>query len=183
MNNLNTVCQHAIKCVYEPFDAFIMQIVLNVGHISSSIQNVRLILCSTHVCISVFFSWLAFEGRDFTGRMYVLEVGSYPDLRAMGCVNASSSILSLQTAGFVSLFSILHYYNTHSLLGLVHHNLWSLHAWIWTLRCQGFIALLDCFKGGETQYIKSCYNQYYCMKRALFQFSIALLLQHKNVIG
>ncbi|XP_074472034.1 uncharacterized protein LOC141756306 [Sebastes fasciatus] len=45
-------------------------------------------------------SWLAFEGRDFTGRMYVLEVGSYPDLRAMGCVNASSSILSLQTAGF-----------------------------------------------------------------------------------
>ncbi|XP_042359977.1 beta/gamma crystallin domain-containing protein 1-like isoform X2 [Plectropomus leopardus] len=45
-------------------------------------------------------SWLAFEGRDFTGRMYVLEVGSYPDLRAMGCVNANSSILSLQTTGF-----------------------------------------------------------------------------------
>ncbi|KAF1376712.1 hypothetical protein PFLUV_G00214320 [Perca fluviatilis] len=45
-------------------------------------------------------SWLAFEGQDFTGRMYVLEVGSYPDLRAMGCVNASCSILSLQTVGF-----------------------------------------------------------------------------------
>ncbi|XP_022621476.1 beta/gamma crystallin domain-containing protein 1-like [Seriola dumerili] len=45
-------------------------------------------------------SWLAFEGQDFTGRMYVLEVGSYPDLRAMGCVNASSSILSLQPVGF-----------------------------------------------------------------------------------
>ncbi|XP_054474144.1 beta/gamma crystallin domain-containing protein 1-like [Anoplopoma fimbria] len=45
-------------------------------------------------------SWLAFEGQNFTGRMYVLEVGSYPDLRAMGCVNASSSILSLQTVGF-----------------------------------------------------------------------------------
>ncbi|XP_029281702.1 LOW QUALITY PROTEIN: beta/gamma crystallin domain-containing protein 1-like [Cottoperca gobio] len=45
-------------------------------------------------------SWLAFEGQDCTGRMYVLEVGSYPDLRAMGCVNASSSILSLQTVGF-----------------------------------------------------------------------------------
>ncbi|XP_068593454.1 beta/gamma crystallin domain-containing protein 1-like [Cebidichthys violaceus] len=45
-------------------------------------------------------SWLAFEGPDFTGRMYVLEVGSYPDLRAMGCVNARSSILSLQTVGF-----------------------------------------------------------------------------------
>ncbi|XP_026175253.1 beta/gamma crystallin domain-containing protein 1-like isoform X2 [Mastacembelus armatus] len=45
-------------------------------------------------------NWLAFEGQDFAGRMYVLDVGSYPDLRAMGCVNASSSILSLQTVGF-----------------------------------------------------------------------------------
>ncbi|XP_061563401.1 beta/gamma crystallin domain-containing protein 1 [Cololabis saira] len=45
-------------------------------------------------------SWLAFEGRDFTGKMYVLEVGSYPDLRAMGCVSGSSSIQSLQTVGF-----------------------------------------------------------------------------------
>ncbi|XP_040920916.1 beta/gamma crystallin domain-containing protein 1-like isoform X2 [Toxotes jaculatrix] len=45
-------------------------------------------------------SWLAFEGQDFTGRMYVLEVGNYPDLRAMGCANTSSSILSLQTVGF-----------------------------------------------------------------------------------
>ncbi|XP_074540756.1 uncharacterized protein LOC141801570 [Halichoeres trimaculatus] len=45
-------------------------------------------------------SWLAFEGQDFTDRMYVLEVGSYPDLRAMGCFNTSSSILSLQTVGF-----------------------------------------------------------------------------------
>ncbi|TKS75560.1 Beta/gamma crystallin domain-containing protein 1 [Collichthys lucidus] len=45
-------------------------------------------------------SWLAFEGRDFAGRMYVLEVGSYSDLRAMGCFHAGSSILSLQTAGF-----------------------------------------------------------------------------------
>ncbi|XP_035535050.1 beta/gamma crystallin domain-containing protein 1-like [Morone saxatilis] len=45
-------------------------------------------------------SWLAFEGQDFAGRMYVLEVGSYSDLRAMGCFHASSSILSLQTVGF-----------------------------------------------------------------------------------
>ncbi|XP_030578002.1 beta/gamma crystallin domain-containing protein 1-like isoform X2 [Archocentrus centrarchus] len=45
-------------------------------------------------------SWLAFEGQDFTRKMYVLEVGSYPDLRSMGCVSASSSILSLQTVGF-----------------------------------------------------------------------------------
>ncbi|XP_073348556.1 uncharacterized protein [Pagrus major] len=45
-------------------------------------------------------SWLAFEGQDFAGRMYVLEVGSYSDLRAMGFVDDSSSILSLQTVGF-----------------------------------------------------------------------------------
>ncbi|KAM9339246.1 uncharacterized protein ABDE67_016906 [Symphorus nematophorus] len=45
-------------------------------------------------------SWLAFEGQDFSGRMYVLEVGNYSDLRAMGCFHTSSSILSLQTAGF-----------------------------------------------------------------------------------
>ncbi|KAM6992411.1 uncharacterized protein LKV04_008472 [Tautogolabrus adspersus] len=45
-------------------------------------------------------SWLAFEGQDFSERMYVLEVGSYPDLRAMGCFNTSSSILSLQITGF-----------------------------------------------------------------------------------
>ncbi|XP_037541097.1 beta/gamma crystallin domain-containing protein 1 [Nematolebias whitei] len=45
-------------------------------------------------------SWQAFEGQTFTGKMYILEEGSYPDLRAMGCVSGSSSILSLQTAGF-----------------------------------------------------------------------------------
>ncbi|KAM6915031.1 uncharacterized protein FYW49_009916 [Xenentodon cancila] len=45
-------------------------------------------------------SWLAFEGQDFTGKTCVLEVGSYPDLRAMGCVSGSSSIQSLQTVGF-----------------------------------------------------------------------------------
>lgn len=49
-------------------------------------------------------SWLAFEGPDFTGRMYVLEVGSYSDLRAMGCSQASTSILSMQTTGFVRLW-------------------------------------------------------------------------------
>ncbi|XP_076612232.1 uncharacterized protein LOC143336165 isoform X1 [Chaetodon auriga] len=45
-------------------------------------------------------SWLAYEGQDFAGRMYVLDLGSYPDLRSMGCFHASSSILSLQTVGF-----------------------------------------------------------------------------------
>lgn len=50
------------------------------------------------------FSWLAFEGQDFTGRMYVLEAGSYSDLRAMGCSEANPSILSMQTTGFVRLW-------------------------------------------------------------------------------
>ncbi|KAJ0061394.1 hypothetical protein NL108_018239 [Boleophthalmus pectinirostris] len=45
-------------------------------------------------------SWLAFEGQEFSGRMYVLDEGSYPDLRAMGCVHASATILSLQVVGF-----------------------------------------------------------------------------------
>ncbi|KAF7230691.1 beta/gamma crystallin domain-containing protein 1 isoform X2 [Nothobranchius furzeri] len=45
-------------------------------------------------------SWLAYESQDFTGKMYVLEEGSYPDLRAMGCVSSGSSILSLQIVGF-----------------------------------------------------------------------------------
>ncbi|XP_041721488.1 beta/gamma crystallin domain-containing protein 1 isoform X2 [Coregonus clupeaformis] len=45
-------------------------------------------------------SWLAFEGQGFTERMYVLEEEDYPDLRAMGCVEPNSSVLSLQTTGF-----------------------------------------------------------------------------------
>nr|XP_057912841.1 beta/gamma crystallin domain-containing protein 1-like isoform X2 [Doryrhamphus excisus] len=51
-------------------------------------------------CKVLVGSWLAFDGRDFTGRMYLLEEGNYPDLRAMGCLNASTAIQSLQTVGF-----------------------------------------------------------------------------------
>ncbi|XP_072314421.1 uncharacterized protein [Eucyclogobius newberryi] len=45
-------------------------------------------------------SWLAFEGQEFSGRMYVLDEGSYSDPRAMGCVHDDTTILSLQVAGF-----------------------------------------------------------------------------------
>lgn len=55
---------------------------------------------------NIIFSWLAFEGQNFTGKMYVLEEGSYQDLKAMGCVSGSSSILSLETVGFVSFFFV-----------------------------------------------------------------------------
>ncbi|XP_061668765.1 beta/gamma crystallin domain-containing protein 1-like [Syngnathoides biaculeatus] len=51
-------------------------------------------------CKVLVGSWLAFEGRDFTGRMYLLEEGNYQDVRAMGCVDASGAILSVQTVGF-----------------------------------------------------------------------------------
>uniref|UniRef100_A0A3P9HID6 Beta/gamma crystallin 'Greek key' domain-containing protein n=1 Tax=Oryzias latipes TaxID=8090 RepID=A0A3P9HID6_ORYLA len=47
-------------------------------------------------------SWLAFEGQDFTGKMYALEVGSYPDLRAMGCVSKTRRFFLL-TDGTVNL--------------------------------------------------------------------------------
>ena len=65
------------------------------------------LFCSQVCCTFVFtrlvsFSWLAFEGAGFSSRMYVLEVGSYADRRAMGCVDTHANILSLQTAGFVS---------------------------------------------------------------------------------
>lgn len=53
--------------------------------------------------MSLASSWLAFEGADFTGRLYVLEEGSYSDLKSMGCVQGTS-ILSLQTVGFVGVF-------------------------------------------------------------------------------
>uniref|UniRef100_A0A671WFE3 Beta/gamma crystallin 'Greek key' domain-containing protein n=1 Tax=Sparus aurata TaxID=8175 RepID=A0A671WFE3_SPAAU len=48
-------------------------------------------------------SWLAFEGQDFAGRMYVLEVGSYSDLRAMGCLLPPSPAFNA-----LSLFSVTH---------------------------------------------------------------------------
>uniref|UniRef100_A0A8C6U3R5 Beta/gamma crystallin 'Greek key' domain-containing protein n=1 Tax=Neogobius melanostomus TaxID=47308 RepID=A0A8C6U3R5_9GOBI len=38
--------------------------------------------------------------NDFSGRMYVLDEGTYPDLRAMGCVHTDASILSMQIVGF-----------------------------------------------------------------------------------
>uniref|UniRef100_A0A6Q2Z543 Beta/gamma crystallin 'Greek key' domain-containing protein n=1 Tax=Esox lucius TaxID=8010 RepID=A0A6Q2Z543_ESOLU len=45
-------------------------------------------------------SWLAFEDYGFEGKMYLLEEGGYPDLRAMGCVHPNSPVRSLQTTGF-----------------------------------------------------------------------------------
>ncbi|XP_051909067.1 beta/gamma crystallin domain-containing protein 1-like isoform X2 [Hippocampus zosterae] len=51
-------------------------------------------------CKVLVGSWLAFEDQDFAGRMYLLEEGNYQDVRAMGCVNPTTAIHSLQTVGF-----------------------------------------------------------------------------------
>lgn len=57
--------------------------------------------------LSLTSSWLAFEEADCTGRLYVLEEGSYSDLKSMGCVQGTS-ILSLQTVGFVGVLKYSH---------------------------------------------------------------------------
>ncbi|XP_077443752.1 uncharacterized protein LOC144064813 [Stigmatopora argus] len=51
-------------------------------------------------CKVLVGSWLAFEGTDYAGRMYLLEEGNYQDVRAMGCSNANATIRSVQTVGF-----------------------------------------------------------------------------------
>lgn len=57
--------------------------------------------------LSLASSWLAFEGANFTGRLSVLEEGSYSSLKSMGCVQGTS-ILSLQIVGFVGVFKYSH---------------------------------------------------------------------------
>ncbi|XP_059839473.1 very large A-kinase anchor protein [Hypanus sabinus] len=44
-------------------------------------------------------SWVVFDAEDFTGRQYVLEEGTYPDLAAMGCL-VDTCIKSAQTVNF-----------------------------------------------------------------------------------
>ncbi|XP_057678702.1 uncharacterized protein LOC130907528 isoform X2 [Corythoichthys intestinalis] len=51
-------------------------------------------------CKVLVGSWLAFEAQDYAGKMYLLEEGNYQDMRAMGCINPSATILSVQTVGF-----------------------------------------------------------------------------------
>lgn len=113
------------------------------------------LLMSALMCLCIYandFSWLAFEGQDFAGRMYVLEVGSYSDLRAMGCFHAGSSILSLQTVGFVScccLFFFLYFFLVRLLTPTLLLVIRPFHLDINLVRLQ------DCFRGRETQYIQN----------------------------
>ncbi|XP_066557711.1 serine-rich adhesin for platelets isoform X2 [Amia ocellicauda] len=56
-------------------------------------------------------SWIAYEGQEFKGNLYVLEEGDYPDLTALGCPSVDTSIQSIQKTGFefsqpcITLFS------------------------------------------------------------------------------
>lgn len=54
------------------------------------------------VCVSLFVSWVAYEGAQFRDNMYVLEEGEYPNTVAMGFLSSDSIIRSIHTTGHVS---------------------------------------------------------------------------------
>lgn len=54
---------------------------------------------SVHVCA---WSWVVFDGPQFTDNMYVLEEGEYPNPEAMGLLNSDCKISSLHSVGHVS---------------------------------------------------------------------------------
>ena len=54
------------------------------------------------VCVCVLcFSWVAYEGPQCTGHMYVLEEGDYQTPEAIGCLGPDFTIGSIQTLGHV----------------------------------------------------------------------------------
>lgn len=56
-----------------------------------------------HVCVCVCFSWIAYEGGQFTENMYLLEEGEYPNTELMGLLSSETTIRSIHTAGHVSV--------------------------------------------------------------------------------
>lgn len=54
---------------------------------------------TSHV-ISCGFSWVLYENKEYSGNMYVLSEGDYPNLTSMGCP-PSCSIRSLKAVPVV----------------------------------------------------------------------------------
>ncbi|XP_072102226.1 uncharacterized protein crybg1a isoform X5 [Mobula birostris] len=54
---------------------------------------------SSKSCEVLSGSWVVFDAENFTGRQYVLEEGTYPDLAAMGCI-VDTCIKSARTVNF-----------------------------------------------------------------------------------
>lgn len=57
------------------------------------------------MCVCVWFflySWVAYDGENFSGNQYVLEEGHYPCLSAMGCL-PGASVKSLRFIDVVSM--------------------------------------------------------------------------------
>lgn len=50
----------------------------------------------------LLFSWVVYEGAQFTENMYVLERGEYPNREAMGLASSDTTIRSIQHIGHVS---------------------------------------------------------------------------------
>lgn len=48
------------------------------------------------------FSWIAYEGTQFTQNMYILEKGKYPNTEAMGLLSSGSTLRSIKPTGHVS---------------------------------------------------------------------------------
>lgn len=55
----------------------------------------------------LLFSWVVYEGAQFTENMYVLERGEYSNKEAMGLASSDTTIRSIQHIGHVSSADVL----------------------------------------------------------------------------
>lgn len=55
----------------------------------------------------LLFSWVVYEGAQFTESMYVLEKGEYSTKEAMGLTSSHTPVRSIQSIGHVSTVDVL----------------------------------------------------------------------------